>query len=75
MSKLIEGKIECPYYLKEGNGFIKCEGCIRGTECVHRFHSDAQKVRYEEKVCSNLGGRSCEHYRVVSRLYETGVRV
>ena len=37
MSKMIEGRIECPFYLKEGDSFIACEGILNGTKCFHRF--------------------------------------
>lgn len=75
MAKLIEGKIECPFYIKEGERFIRCEGAIRGTECVHKFISNSDKVMFEDRVCSMFGGRSCPHHRTVAVLYEKEVRV
>lgn len=75
MSKLIEGKIECPFYIKEGEYFIRCEGVLKNTECVHRFVSNAEKKRYEETVCSCFGGRNCPHHRAVAVLYERNVRI
>ena len=47
MSKFIEGMIECPFYLREGEGFIACEGIITGSSCHHRFENDFQKRNYE----------------------------
>ena len=75
MSKLIEGKIECPFYLKEGNSFIKCEGGICGTECVHRFKDNTEKTKYETEVCSKCGGRNCVYYRMVAVIYERKLKV
>lgn len=75
MSKLIESRIECPFYLKEGDGFIACEGIVAGTRCVHQFKSNTHKRNYENTVCSSNGGRKCQHYRTVSILYERGLKV
>ena len=75
MTKKIEGSIECPFYLKEGKGFISCEGLLNKSECTHTFSSDSDKTRYETKNCCVKGGRSCPHYRAVAMLYETGKRV
>lgn len=74
MSKEIEASIECPFYIKEGERFIRCEGVLGGTQCIHRFKSDAAKRQHELKLCSTLGGRNCPHYRTVSVLYERGLR-
>ncbi len=74
MSKLIESSIECPFYLKEGNGFITCEGVLDGTQCVHKFADNRQKTSYEVSVCSSSGGRKCQHHRTVALLYERGLK-
>lgn len=74
MSKLIEGRIECPFYIKEGDCFIRCEGCIGGTECIHRFTDNKEKARYENEVCSVFGGKRCEHHRNVAVQYDRGLR-
>lgn len=74
MSKLIEGQIECPFYIKEGDAFIACEGIVDGTTSVHRFKNNIKKAEYENKVCSCNGGRGCLHYRTVHTLYDKGLR-
>ena len=74
MSKMIEGRIECPSYLKEGDSFIACEGILNGTKCFHRFQDNKKKRYYEIAVCSSQGGRNCQHYRTVSMLYERGLK-
>ncbi len=74
MSKLIESKIECPFYVRESERAITCEGCIAGTVTVQRFNDRAGKSDYENTVCSVFGGRRCPHYRTVSVLYERGLR-
>ena len=74
MSKSIEGAIECPFYLKEGKRFIKCEGILNGTICTHSFNSDKEKLFFENTVCSVFGGKRCAHHRAVALLYDKGVR-
>ena len=73
MPKFIEGKIECPFYIDEGKRYISCEGVIKGTTCVHSFESEFKKAQHEEGVCSVFGGRKCQHYRMLSVLYERGL--
>ncbi len=74
MSKSIEGIIECPFYLKEGELFITCEGVLENTSTTHRFKTNDEKLCYERNVCSVCGGKKCQHYRNVSLLYERGIR-
>ncbi len=75
MKKPIEAKIECPFYIEEGERYIRCEGMINGTQCTHRFISNERKSRFEERICSVFGGRNCPHYRALCVLYEKEVRV
>jgi hypothetical protein len=74
MSKSIEGAIECPFYLEEGKGFIKCEGVLQDTVCTHSFNTDVEKRKFEISVCSVFGGKRCSHHRAVATLYDKGVR-
>ena len=74
MSKSIEGIIECPFYIKEGTGFITCEGILEKTSTTHRFKSKDEKISYEQRCCCVNGGRKCPHYRSLSVLYERGAR-
>lgn len=75
MSKTIESIIECPFYLKEGEKFISCEGVLDNTSSTHRFNSNDEKKKYEFSVCCVNGGKKCKHHRAVSVLYERGLRV
>ncbi len=74
MSKFIEGRIECPFYIGEGNRFITCEGILKGTRCNHKFSNNSEKNCYEENVCSSSGGKNCQHYKSLNLLYERGIR-
>ncbi len=75
MSKAIEDRIECPFYLGEGNCSVICEGILKGTKCIHRFPSKEIKDTYENSVCCSAGGSRCNHFKSVSSLYERGLRI
>ncbi len=73
MSKVIEGIIECPFYLREGERFISCEGIlVDSAVTTHRFKSDEDKRSYQYCYCSVNGGKKCRHYRNLMVLYERG---
>ena len=75
MSKEIESRIQCPFYIGEGKTHITCEGLIHGCESVQKFESGKQKSDYEKFVCSVNRGRKCFHYRSVMLLYDKGIRI
>ncbi len=72
MSKQIEARILCPYYLRESKSTIICEGAIDGTICAQKFQSIAAKARHEVDYCSKEGGRRCPQFRAVSIKYFNG---
>lgn len=73
MSKFIEGMIECPFYLKEGERFISCEGLLKNSSSTtHRFKSNDEKRSYEFDLCCVDGGKNCPHYKNLMLLYENG---
>ncbi len=74
MSKFIESIIECPFYVKEGEGFILCEGVIKNTTSRQEFKSDYEKSKFETEVCSVKCGKNCFHHRNLATLYEKGLK-
>lgn len=73
MSKFIEGMIECPFYVKEGDRFISCEGILKKSSTVtHRFNSNAEKKNYQYDYCCVKNGKKCPYYRSLMILYERG---
>ncbi len=74
MSKTIEGIIECPFYIKEGERFITCEGLFENSSTTHRFETNDIKRCYEFEYCGVNGGKKCPHYRNIALLYERGLR-
>lgn len=75
MSKFIESMVECPFYVKEGERFVSCEGLLADTSVTtHRFKSNEDKRKYQLSVCCVNSGKKCPHYRNISLLYERGER-
>lgn len=68
-SKIIEARIVCPFYIREGKTTILCEGSIGNTICAQKFKNIAQKARHEVDYCSREGGKRCPQYRAVSLKY------
>lgn len=44
----------CPYYLRESNKSITCEGLIEGTCTMHRFPSRLDKQAYQANHCERF---------------------
>lgn len=74
MSKSVENKIECPFYIEETQNYILCEGIIANTTQKNIFSSNEEKLEYELNVCSINGGRKCLHYRNLHKQYDIGER-
>ncbi len=75
MSKYLDSIVECPFYVEEGSCSITCEGLIQGAESTHIFKNNSMKVEHIVNVCGKNCGKSCYHYRMLSQLYERGLRV
>lgn len=74
MSKNIDRKVECPFYIAESKKTIICEGVVGDSLCVHKFPDDIKKTVHENQYCCCSGGRKCLHYRNVAVLYERGLK-
>ena len=46
-------KTICPFYIKDADKSITCEGLIPGTNDVRRFHTTQIKQEYQENVCQS----------------------
>lgn len=73
MSKSIEERIECPFYISENGNYIVCEGLMKSVNCINKFPSKAEKLGYIENYCSVNCGKKCNQYRALSILYERGI--
>lgn len=67
-------QVECPFYKQTGKNTITCEGVGAGMECTHRFGSCLEKDEYLNTVCSSNLGKKCHYYRMLSVLYERGIK-
>lgn len=44
-------KTICPFYIKDADKSITCEGLIKGTSDMRRFQTTKVKREYQEHVC------------------------
>ena len=68
--KPIENYIECPFYLREKEKEIFCEGLIENTIVIHHFETNKLKKEHERNVCSIKLGKKCPHYQAVNSKYQ-----
>lgn len=72
MGRGIDALVECPFFISQGDNFIKCESYISQTKTSFEFRFSRDKKKYVEEICSCGGGKRCRHYRLMSILYERG---
>ena len=70
MGKSIEANIQCPFYVREKDDFIVCEGVIPNTTATHTFSGVRAKSKWEKEICCINGGRNCIYYNAVNQKYE-----
>lgn len=68
-----EASIECPFFIRQRENYIRCESFAKNADCKLVFKSSASKKKHILKVCSVDQGRKCPHYRMMQILYERGV--
>lgn len=44
-------KTKCPFYIREAEYSITCEGIIPGTDIATRFTGEKEKREYQELLC------------------------
>ena len=70
--KTIDSEILCPFYIKEGNQTVTCEGLIPGTYATQRFPDYGTKRFFEQSSCCRLKEHTCPHADALRRSYECG---
>lgn len=58
----------CPFYKRECDNEIKCEGLISET-MTNRFHTVVEKKRHKEQYCTGKC-ETCKLYCVLEQKYE-----
>jgi hypothetical protein len=74
MSVSLDANAECPFFMAQGEKYIRCEGYM-GAKVIHRneFRHKVDRLKFFRDVCCCDGGRKCMHYRVLSAMYDKGV--
>ena len=62
--------IVCPFYIRDTQYALVCEGQIKGTENHARFATQDAKERYLKGVCSSFRYRRCRIARSLQLRYD-----
>lgn len=62
---------DCPYYIRESEKMITCEGVEDGTLIGTRFDSEPQKIEYQRRHCFEKCER-CKHAENLDKKYDAG---
>ena len=49
----------CPFYLRENDKTLTCEGCTWGSTTTMRFAKTQQKTAWQEEICARYHFRRC----------------
>jgi ribosome-binding protein aMBF1 (putative translation factor) len=60
-------KTICPYYVKEADQSITCEGVIPGTNIMMRFPGVAEKNTFQGKYCSKHDYLRCPQAAILEK--------
>lgn len=64
-------KVVCPYYVKESDRSITCEGIIRCTETMIKFSSPRRKLAYQDVNCNDFSySDNCPVARAIAGSFE-----
>lgn len=58
MANYISTLIVCPFFVRESEKSITCEGIIKDTVDTRRFASKAAKARHEDIYCTSLAAHA-----------------
>lgn len=53
MANYVVTRIVCPYFVREAEKSITCEGIIQGTLDTRRFSTKKDKERHEDMCCTS----------------------
>lgn len=63
----------CPFYLKEAQKSITCEGLIEGTSNMTRFDTEEEKLQYQSANCEMYNyANCCKLAAALAKKYEEG---
>lgn len=65
--------VVCPYYLRENERQVVCEGLLEGMEMSLRFASRIDKIAHQRRVCCSWGYKTaCPYAAMLEARYQAG---
>ena len=69
-NKTVEALVKCPFFVKENETRIMCEGYIKNTCMITGFPASAAKRAHLRACCFHEDGGSCFFAQSLFRKYE-----
>ena len=69
-NKTVDALVKCPFYVKENENRIVCEGYIKNTCMITKFTDAAQKKAHLRACCFHEDGGKCFFAQSLFRKYE-----
>lgn len=60
----------CPFYLRETNTTITCEGVLEGTQSTIIFQSSEEKQQHQQERCNMHSYKDCAAAKALLDKYE-----
>lgn len=58
----------CPYYTRDSEYSITCEGVIEGAVCAHRFAGPVAKRTHQVEYCESYNYKQCPWAKVLEQI-------
>lgn len=65
---------KCPFYIKEAEKSITCEGCTENSTNMQRFETSEEKEHYQEQYCTTRGYIMCPWAASLAEKYANSVQ-
>lgn len=62
--------IICPYFQRESEQKIACEGVVEDSTTLLKFCSEEEKRRHRRMYCQSYGYEKCPLAKILRRKYE-----
>jgi len=70
MNKTIDALVTCPFYVREAELTVDCEGLTGGAVTVTRFRTKKNKTDFMKSFCVDCAGRGCPLAEFLTAKYE-----
>lgn len=62
----------CPFFVKESELSVTCEGVIPGVACTQRFAASKQRAEHQRRYCNSYDYSDCPWAAMLTQAAESG---